>query len=117
MGLRGLLGLRVGVDDGGGRGGDMVVLVPPVGVGIDRKFYSKMLDAWERIGLPVELHALDPLSRVDLELPEHEMATRWPRTRDAARGAAVTLEAGDVLVMPQVRAKSSQVVPQEAGAS
>ena len=51
-------------------------------------------------GFPA-LHPLDPLSRVDLELPEHELAARWPRTREAARGACVTLEAGDALVMPQ----------------
>ena len=38
-----------------------VVMVPPVGVGIDRKFYTKLLDEWERLGLPVELHALDLL--------------------------------------------------------
>ena len=38
-----------------------VVMVPPVGVGIDRKFYDKLLDEWERLGLPVELHALDLL--------------------------------------------------------
>ena len=51
-------------------------------------------------GFPA-LHPLDPLSRVDLEAPEHDLAARWPRTRQQARGAAVTLEAGDVLVMPQ----------------
>ena len=38
-----------------------VVMVPPIGVGIDRKFYTKLLDEWERLGLPVELHALDLL--------------------------------------------------------
>lgn len=51
-------------------------------------------------GFPA-LHPLDPLSRVDLELPERELAERWPRTRERARGASAVLEAGDVLVMPQ----------------
>ena len=47
------------------------------------------------------LHPLDPLSRVDLELPEVELVSRWPRARHALRGNFVELEAGDVLVMPQ----------------
>lgn len=51
-------------------------------------------------GFPA-LHPLDPLSRVDLEVADAELAAQWPRTRERARGAAVTLEAGDVLVMPQ----------------
>ena len=51
-------------------------------------------------GFPV-LHPLDPLSRVDLELPEATLAAMWPRARACARGAAVVLEAGDALVMPQ----------------
>ena len=38
-----------------------VLLVPPVGVGIDRKFYSKLQTEWDRLGLPVELHAIDLL--------------------------------------------------------
>ena len=38
-----------------------VVLVPPVGVGIDRQFYSKLLRQFEGLGLPIELHALDLL--------------------------------------------------------
>lgn len=51
-------------------------------------------------GFPA-LHPLDPLSRVDLELPESELRKRWPRARESARGASVVVEAGDVLVMPQ----------------
>ena len=51
-------------------------------------------------GFPA-LHPLDPLSRVDLEISDEEIQRRWPRTRAEARGASVTLEAGDVLVMPQ----------------
>mmetsp|Transcript_34097 Transcript_34097/g.89652 ORF Transcript_34097/g.89652 Transcript_34097/m.89652 type:complete len:674 (+) Transcript_34097:66-2087(+) len=47
------------------------------------------------------LHPLDPLSRVDLELPDEEIASRFPRARRSLRGAVVVLEAGDVLVMPQ----------------
>ncbi len=38
-----------------------VLLIPPVGVGIDRKFYSKLQAEWARLGLPVELHAIDLL--------------------------------------------------------
>ena len=51
-------------------------------------------------GFPA-LHPLDPLSRVDLELSDEEIARRWPRTRAHARGAEIILEAGDVLLMPQ----------------
>merc|ERR1712048_544017 len=50
-------------------------------------------------GFPT-LHALDPLSRVDLEASKEELTSRWPRIAEA-RGAAVTLEAGDALIFPQ----------------
>mmetsp|Transcript_114754 Transcript_114754/g.358890 ORF Transcript_114754/g.358890 Transcript_114754/m.358890 type:complete len:754 (-) Transcript_114754:76-2337(-) len=50
-------------------------------------------------GFPT-LHALDPLSRVDLELCQEELCRCWPRALEA-RGMAVTLEAGDALVLPQ----------------
>jgi len=50
-------------------------------------------------GFPT-LHALDPLSRLDLEAGRDELVARWPRAAEA-RGVAATLEAGDVLVLPQ----------------
>ena len=50
-------------------------------------------------GFPA-LHALDPLSRVDLEISQAEIASRWPRALEA-RGTVVEVEAGDALILPQ----------------
>ena len=38
-----------------------LVLLPPVGVGIDRGFYRELQLAWARLGAPAELHAPDLL--------------------------------------------------------
>ncbi|KAL1507296.1 hypothetical protein AB1Y20_008142 [Prymnesium parvum] len=50
-------------------------------------------------GFPA-LHALDPLSRVDLEAGDGEIADRWPLASEV-RGTSVIVESGDVLILPQ----------------
>ena len=38
-----------------------LVLIPPVGVGIDRKFYDRLQVAWATIGAPAAMHSIDLL--------------------------------------------------------
>lgn len=42
-----------------------LVLVPPVGVGIDRRFYDRLHQAWEDVGAPAPMHSLDLLGTGD----------------------------------------------------
>ena len=38
-----------------------LVLIPPVGVGIDRKFYDPLQRAWAKLGAPAAMHSIDLL--------------------------------------------------------
>ena len=38
-----------------------LVLIPPVGVGIDRSFYNRLQAEWSALGAPAAMHAIDLL--------------------------------------------------------
>lgn len=61
-----------------------VLLVPPVGVGIDRNFFNRFLREWEALGSPCAMHAPDLLgSGVDAQPKPRRFYTPqvWPHVQ------------------------------------